>query len=142
VIAANLQEVGKPFALLWHNQLGAALLCPVAVSMQALATFPSKISAANLKEVGKLKGVGKGSLDKVRVVTSFVMLYAVSCVMLHIVMRGENRVSFALTCLVAVCSCYVRGKRYATALLLADVVDIGHTSACFLLMCCILFSSA
>jgi hypothetical protein len=33
--------------------------------MQALATFPSKISAANLKEVGKLKGVGKGSLDKV-----------------------------------------------------------------------------
>jgi hypothetical protein len=38
--------------------------------LQALATFPSKISAANLKEVGKLKGVGKGSLDKVRAVTS------------------------------------------------------------------------
>ncbi|KAF6255002.1 polynucleotide kinase 3 phosphatase-domain-containing protein [Scenedesmus sp. NREL 46B-D3] len=33
---------------------------------EALATFPSKITTANLKEVGKLKGVGKGSLDKVK----------------------------------------------------------------------------
>ncbi|WIA43820.1 hypothetical protein OEZ86_010236 [Tetradesmus obliquus] len=33
---------------------------------EALATFPSKISTDNLKEVGKLKGVGKGSLDKIK----------------------------------------------------------------------------
>jgi hypothetical protein len=47
--------------------------------MQALATFPAKISAANLKEVGKLKGVGKGSLDKVGLLCYMLCYCYVSC---------------------------------------------------------------
>jgi hypothetical protein len=34
--------------------------------LQALTTFPEKITTDNLKLVKNLAGVGKGSLDKVR----------------------------------------------------------------------------
>lgn len=38
---------------------------PVPVALQSLATFPDKISDSNLKAVNALKGVGKGTMERV-----------------------------------------------------------------------------
>jgi hypothetical protein len=49
------------FLLMWQDIAG-----PAHTLLQALTTFPEKITLDNLKAVGKLQGVGKGSLEKVR----------------------------------------------------------------------------
>lgn len=45
------------------NPYACACAC---VTLQSLATFPDKISDSNLKAVNALKGVGKGTMERVR----------------------------------------------------------------------------
>lgn len=57
-MALSLSPTCRPAA-------AAACWCLLPAALQSLATFPDKISDSNLKAVNALKGVGKGTMERV-----------------------------------------------------------------------------